>query len=109
MFELLENAKEFIDSGDENILKNRFNPAVSDFFKSIVILCDYLIYNEIKIIPKNHNERFNLLEKYFSKIYLEVSSLFDTYIKSYNLRMNKKEASVLRNYSYELWNSINKK
>ncbi len=106
MKELIDNAKEFIDSGEENLTKGRFNVAVSDFFKAIVILCDYLIYKEIKLMPKNHNERFSILQKYFKNIYEKVSSFFKIYTKSYNLRLGKKEADELKNYAYELKNFV---
>lgn len=109
MEELLENVKEFLESGKENLSKERFNVAVSDFFKAIVILCDYLIYKEIKLMPKNHTERFNLLKKYFSNIYVKSSELFKTYVNSYNLRLGKEEAKKLENYANELKNFINKK
>ena len=106
MQELLENIAEFLDSGEENLKKERYNAAVSDFFKAIVILCDYLIYKEIKIMSKNHNERFSLLEKYFKDVYKHVSELFKTYTKSYNLRLGKEEAIKLKNYANELKDSI---
>lgn len=106
--ELLENIKEFFESGNESLEKKRYNAAVSDFFKAIVILCDYLIYREIKILPKNHNDRFSLLKKYFRDIYSEVSKLFEIYIKSYNLRMNKEDVIKLKKYANELRNKTNK-
>ena len=110
MEELLKNVNEFLESEEDNLNKKRFNAAVSDFFKAIVILCDYLIYREIKIMPKNHNQRFSLLERYFKKIYEKVSELFETYTKSYNLRLEEKEAIKLQNYANALKNFIlNKK
>lgn len=110
MEELLKNVTEFIESGEENIKKHRFNAAVSDFFKAIVISCDYLIYTEIKKLPKNHNERFSLLQKYFDTIYKEVSKLFGTYVRSYNLRLTEEEANEIREYTYRLKDKIlNKK
>ncbi len=99
MEELLQNADEFLESGKENMKKQRFNPAVSDFFKAIVILCDYLLYREIKIIPKNHNERFALLKIHFPDIYSKVSSLFNTYTDSYNLRLGEGKAKILQEYA----------
>ena len=102
MEELLENAKEFLDSGEENLNKKRFNVAISDFFKAIVILCDYSIYKEIKIMPKNHNQRFFLLKTYFKDIYRKVSDFFKVYTKSYNLRLKMEEAIKLKDYYYEL-------
>ena len=108
MEQLLENIEEFLESGNENLEKKRYNAAVSDFFKAIVIVCDYLIYQEIKILPKNHNDRFSLLKKYFKEIYSNVSKLFNIYIKSYNLRIDKKDVIKLRDYANELRNKINK-
>lgn len=105
MEELLKNVKEFLESGDENTKKERFNAAVSDYFKAIVILCDYLIYKEIRVMPKNHNDRFLLLNKHFQNIYHDVSKLFVTYTKSYNLRLNKNDAEALKKYAYELKNN----
>ena len=109
MNELIKNAQEFLDSGEENLKKERFNVAVSDFFKAIVIFCDYFIYKDIKIIPKNHNERFSLLENYFPLVYSKVSNLFKTYVKSYNLRLNKNDTLNIKNYAYELKNIADKK
>ncbi|MDP1729333.1 MAG: hypothetical protein Q8L27_03975 [archaeon] len=102
MKELLDNAKEFIESGEDNLKKKRFNASVADFFKAIAVMCDYLIYRDIKILSKNHNDRFNLLQKYFPKIYSEVSVLFKSYTDSYNLRMKIEDAIKLKEYAYEL-------
>ena len=143
MKEILENAFEFIASGEDNIKKQRWNAAVSDvevfdkprtlvrgklraskspnklrtlvrrirqglfdFFKSISNFCDYLIYKEIKIFPKNHNERFDLLKKYFKKIHEEIIALFKTYRDSYNLRLKKEDAETLQKYANELRKTV---
>jgi len=102
MEEILENAEEFFDSGEDNIKKRRWNAAVSDFFKSISNFCDYLIYKEMRIFPKNHNERFEFLKKYFSDVYDEIVVLFKTYRDSYNLRLKKEDAEAVREYAFKL-------
>ena len=109
MEELLRNTTEFIELGEDNLKNKRYNASVSDFFKAIVILCDYLIYQEIKMLPKNHNERFNLLKKYFTDIYLKVFDLFKTYTASYNLRLDKRDAEKIKDYTYELERYIENK
>ena len=109
MEELLNNIKEFIESGNENLVKSRYNAAASDFFKSIVISCDYLIYKEMKILPKNHNERFSLLKKYFEDIYNKVSKLFEIYTRSYNLRILERDAKKIGEYAHEIYNNIKNK
>lgn len=100
--DLTKNAHEFLDSGEDNLNKQRFNAAATDFFKAIVILCDSLIYNEIRTLPKNHNERFRLLNIHFNDIYHEVSSLFNLYKRSYNLRLTKEDTIKLKHYANEL-------
>ena len=102
MEEILLNAKEFLESAEDNLKKERWNAAVSDYFKSMSSYCDYLLYKEIKILPKNHNERFELLKKYFNEIYTEVIGFFKKYRDSYNLRLTKEDALLIKEYAYEL-------
>jgi len=109
MNDLLENAKEFIESGEDNIKKERYNVSVADFFKAIAVLCDYLIYKNIKTLPKNHLDRFNLLKAYFPEIYSVVSPMFRRYTESYNQRMTKQDAIKFENYAHELRNFVSSK
>ncbi|MEK6850664.1 MAG: hypothetical protein AABX85_03765 [Nanoarchaeota archaeon] len=102
MKELIENALEFFESGQDNVKKKRWNAAVSDFFKAISNFCDYLIYEEIKILPKNHNERFNILKKYFKEVYEKILKLFEIYRNSYNLRLTREDAIAIEEYAKEL-------
>lgn len=102
MDHLLDNAGEFFESGEDNLLKGRYNASTSDFFKSIVVLCDFLIYSQIKRLPKNHSDRFNLLENYFGEIYGVVSKLFKPYTDSYNLKSTKEEAIKFKEYAKKL-------
>ena len=109
MKEILENALEFIESGKDDMKKQRWNAAVSHFFKAISNFCDYLIYKEMRVFSKNHNERFDLLRKYFKEIHIEVTRLFKIYRASYNLRLKKEDAGAVQNYAYELKKSVGDK
>ena len=102
MEELYENANEFFESGKDNLDKKRYNASSSDFFKSIVVFCDYLLYSEIRRIPKNHNDRFNLLKINLPEIYSRVSELFKSYTKSYNLKMKLNEVLEIKKYAEEI-------
>ena len=106
MKELLENAEEFLNSGEDNLKKSRFNVAASDFFKAIVIMCDYLIYKNIKALPKNHAERFYLLKTHFRSIHDEISELFSIYTRSYNQKLGVADVLRLKEYSYGLKNRV---
>jgi len=102
MKELLENAKEFLESAEDNLSKKRFNASVSDFFKAITNFCDYLIYEDTKIVVKNHNERFDILKKYYPNIYEKVFKVFKKYRESYNLRLKSEDAAILKDHAYEI-------
>jgi len=102
MEHLLANAREFFESAEDNLVKKRFNAATSDFFKSMVVSCDYLIYGEIKRLPKNHADRFVLLERYFPSIYSIVSKLFKSYTDSYNLKSTEEEAKKFKEYAEKI-------
>ena len=106
MEDLKFNAEEFEASGIDNLKKERWNAAVADFFRAISNNCDYKIYKQIKILPKNHNERFNLLEKYFPDIYQNIRDLFEKYRESYNLRLTKEDALFIKKYLDELKSNL---
>ena len=109
MKELLENAYEFLASAKDNLKKERWNATVSDYFKSASNFCDYLINQKIRVFPKNHNERFQLLEKYFKDIYDKIFKLFKKYRESYNLRLKKEDALELGLFANELKTLISNK
>lgn len=93
---LIDNIKEYVASGDEETEKERYNSAINAYFKAIAVLCDLKIYEKIRILPKNHSERFLFLKMHFEEAYKIVNPLFDKYTASYNLRLNKKDALIFK-------------
>lgn len=100
--EILENAEESLESTQDDLDKNRFNSTISSFFRAIANFCDYLIYKEIKIFPKNHGERFTPLEKYFPELNDQVREVFEKYRETYNLRLTKEDALKVKGKTYEI-------
>lgn len=90
------NYKEFLDGGNDELFKERYNSAISAYFKAIVVLCDLRIYQLKKLLPKNHSERFLFLNIHFKEVNNLVSNLFKKYTESYNFRMTKKDALLLK-------------
>ena len=93
---ILDNAKEFLESANDNEVKKRYNVAVSDYFKAIVIYCDAIIYEQRKMLPKNHSERFDILKNYFPELYSLISPLFRHYTDSYNNKLSQKDVEVMK-------------
>ncbi|PIN77633.1 hypothetical protein COV15_01755 [Candidatus Woesearchaeota archaeon CG10_big_fil_rev_8_21_14_0_10_34_12] len=94
--DLKANIREFLDSAERDFLESRYNSAINSYFKAIAALYDLNIYKLKRVLPKNHAERFLFLKTSFNEVYLIVSSIFNDYTKTYNLRLGKKEAMIFR-------------
>ena len=90
--DLKANIKEFLESAERDFNEEKYNSSISSYFKGIAALCDLKIYELKRILPKNHAERFLFLKTSFYEVYKIISPLFDEYIKTYNLRLGRREA-----------------
>lgn len=84
MRELEETFEEEYIGGLEQLEKKRFKNAAILLSKSLFALCDLIIYLKFKKLPKNHAERFRILEDHFSSIYPIVDKIFTHYTDAYN-------------------------
>lgn len=94
--DLLTNFQEFLDSAEKDLQEKRYNPAIYSYFKAIAILCDYAVYKERGLLPKNHRERFLFLELHFKEAHDLISPLFKEYTDSYNVRIQKEQVLRLK-------------
>ena len=94
--DLLDNFNEFLDSAERDFKEQKYNPSISSYFKAIAIICDYFIYRERGLLPKNHKERFLFLEIHYPEAYHFISPLFKEYTDSYNVRIHRKQVVRLR-------------
>lgn len=94
--DLVLNYKDFISSAEDELGKGKYNPSVSSYFKAVVILCDWRIYIDRNLLPKNHSERFYFLKQHYPAVYSVLGKLFRKYRKTYNLRLGREDALELR-------------
>ena len=71
------------EGAQEQLMKERYKNATILFSKALFALCDVLIDLKLKRLPKNHGERFRILEEYFPKVYFIVDNLFSDYTDAY--------------------------
>ncbi|MBN1156654.1 hypothetical protein JXA85_03500 [Candidatus Woesearchaeota archaeon] len=88
--------EEFVKGGDADFKEERFNSAVTQYFKAIAVLCDLKLYEQRASLPSNHTERFTLLKTNFAKVYSLLSKIFRGYTDSYNIKLTKKDAENMR-------------
>jgi uncharacterized protein (UPF0332 family) len=94
---LIRSAKEYYDSGNDEMKKERYNSSVVLFFKSLVALIDLLIFQKTGKTPSSHTERFRITELNFPEIYEVLDKDFPFYQDSYIQNMTKELALIIKN------------
>jgi len=95
-----ELQKTFIEEylgAEEQLEKQRYKNATILFSKAIFALCDLIILLKLKKLPKNHGERFRILEDHFSNIYSVVDSIFEHYTDAYSKPALKETCEEIKN------------
>ncbi len=57
--------------------------AATNFFKALFAVGDWVLYDKLKLEPKDHTERFNLLRKNSPFLYSITDRMFHTYRRTY--------------------------
>ena len=84
MEELEETFLEEFEGAVEQLGKEKYKNAAILFSKSLFALCDLIILSKLKKLPKNHRERFRILEEYFPFVYSVVDPVFSHYTDAYS-------------------------
>lgn len=100
--ELEKTFLEEYEGGMEQLEKERYKNAVILLSKSIFALCDIVIYLKLNKLPKNHNERFRILEEYFKDVYSIVDDsivddVFSHYTDAYSKPILKETCDKIKN------------
>lgn len=93
---------EFLEEGINSESRNKFNPAVSNYYKALTTLCSYIINNKLRKTPNNHAEIFLFLKISFPEIYTIVTSVFTTYTDAYDNIMKKEDCEAIKNAIKEI-------
>jgi len=93
---LKEGFNEFIEGGVDEEEKLRFKLSVTAYFKAITQICDLIILRKKGYAPKNHSERFRLLEKEFAVIYISVDRIFKIYQDTYSIPLRKESCRIIK-------------
>ncbi|MFH1063683.1 MAG: hypothetical protein V1729_01235 [Candidatus Woesearchaeota archaeon] len=94
-----ELAKTFIEEyegAQEQLQKERYKNATILFSKAIFALCDSMIESTLKKLPKNHNERFRILEQHFPDTYNIVDDIFSNYTDAYSKPVLKETCEKIK-------------
>ena len=67
--DLIQTFLEEFEGAKEELSKGRHKNATILFSKALFAICDILIQSKLNKLPKNHSERFRILEQYFKEVY----------------------------------------
>ncbi len=96
--EILEKAgREYYESAEDDLNKDRYNSAVVLYFKALATFSDLFLLKEMGKSPSSHNERFRITEEKFTDIYDLLDKDFPFYQDSYTKIMSKELAEVIKN------------
>ena len=97
MDEIIKTFLEEFAGAKEQLEKDRFKNAAILSSKALFALCDFLIYTKLNKLPKNHGERFRILEEYFPDIYSVVDNVFNHYTDAYSKPILKETCELIIN------------
>ena len=89
--------KDFLEEAISSESKDKYSPAVSNYYKALTILCSYLIINKVRKTPKTHTEIFLFLSVSFPEVHKIVDGVFTTYTDSYEHLMKKEDCGKIKN------------
>ncbi len=93
---LVDNLVEYAVFADQAYQKKKYNTAVTLYFKKICAAIDLYLLRKSNLVPSSHTDRFRILQEKFPEIYELLDKDFPFYQESYNKRMNREAAKVLK-------------
>ena len=97
MDELSKTFQEEYEGALDEVSKKRYKNATILFSKALFVLCDVLIQEKLHKLPKNHGERFRLLETYFPATYKIADAIFSHYTDAYSQPILQETCTIIKN------------
>ncbi|MBN1503079.1 HEPN domain-containing protein [Candidatus Woesearchaeota archaeon] len=102
MEELLKNIKMFLKSAKLVYDSRDYTSATILYFKSVFVILDYIIFRSEGKTPKDHSERFRILEEGHPDLYLFLDKYFHIYRYTYSLKISKTQCDEVRRKANEI-------
>ena len=98
MNELLENIRSFWKSAELVYKTKDYTSATILYFKCLFALLDLTILKEKKRTPKDHTERFRILQQDFPELYVRLDKIFTIYRDSYSLKIENERCEEVKKH-----------
>ena len=98
MEELLNNIKTFWKSAELVYNSGDYTSASTLYFKCLFVLLDLIILKNKHITPKDHTDRFKILQKDFPILYSALDRIFPIYHDTYSLQVEKNKCDEVKKH-----------
>lgn len=96
MEKLLNNVKSFWRSAEAVYNLKDYTSATILYFKCLFALLDLVIFKKLKRTPKDHTERFRILQSSFPDFYLLLDKIFVIYRDTYSIGIEKEKCDRVK-------------
>lgn len=96
MEELLTNIKTFWKSAEMIYNSGDYTSATTLYFKCLFVLLDLVILKNKRMTPKDHTDRFRILQKDFPMLYSALDRIFPVYRDTYSLQVEKDKCDEVK-------------
>lgn len=93
---LKTKAKNYFVLGSIALKLSMPSEAATNFFKALFVVGDCVLYDKLKLEPKDHTERFNLLRNNSPVLYSITDRMFHTYRRTYTQELTEDEVLLVR-------------
>lgn len=94
--ELINNIKQVLRSAELVYNDGDFTSATILYFKALFTILDFILLKNIGRTPKDHTERFRMLETNYSDLYEFTDKYFGVYRSTYSSSVDKKTCNDVR-------------
>jgi hypothetical protein len=91
-----EQVRTFMTSAEHIYMLGDYTSATILYFKTLYAIHDVILLERIGIAPKDHTERFRLLQKHFPDEYKVLDSEFNTYRSTYSRIISKETCDRIK-------------
>ena len=96
--ELTKNVKLILKSADLVYLNKDYTSATILYFKTLFLALDLIILKSSGKTPKDHTERFRILQKDYPNLYESLDKYFKIYRDTYSISIDKETCGVIKDY-----------
>ncbi|MEK6826634.1 MAG: hypothetical protein AABX08_02590 [Nanoarchaeota archaeon] len=93
---LLNNIKIIFNSAELVYDSKDYTSATILYFKTLFVALDLIIFNKNKFTPKDHTERFRILQRDFPNYYSILDKYFPIYQTTYSTMIDKGTCKEIR-------------